>query len=205
MAHILHIDASPRTERSVSRSLSKKFATQWQAVHPEDTFTYRDLGHQPVPYVDELWIAAAFSPPTEHSPELTSAIRLSDELVDELLAADRYVFGVPMYNFNIPAVFKAYIDQIVRAGRTFAVGPDGLSGLVRGKKLLVIAASGSVFRAGTPFAPYNFHEPYLRTVFGFIGITDITFIQADGLNTDEGREKSLAEAEAEIQATIANW
>jgi FMN-dependent NADH-azoreductase len=205
MAHILHIDASPRSERSISRNLSKEFVTRWKAVHPKDTIIYRDLGHQSVPYVDESWIAAAFTPPTEHSPELAAALRTSDELVDELLSADRYVFGVPMYNFNVPAVFKAYIDQIVRAGRTFAVGPDGLSGLVQGKKLLVIAASGSVFRPGTPFESYNFHEPYLRTVFGFIGITDVTFINADGLNGSEAREKSLAEAQAAIQTAIANW
>jgi FMN-dependent NADH-azoreductase len=206
MANILHIDASPRAQRSISRHLSKEFVTGWKAVHPKDTVTYRDLGHHPVPYVDEPWIAAAFSPPTEHTPELTEALRISNKLIDELLAADRYVFGVPMYNFNVPAVFKAYIDQIVRAGRTFAVGSDGLSGLVQGKKLLVIAASGSVFRPGTPFGPYNFHEPYLRTVFGFIGITDVTFINADGLNDGgEAREHSLAEAQKAIQTAIANW
>lgn len=206
MAHILHIDSSPRAERSVSRTLSKEFIAAWKASHPDDTVTYRDLGHHPVPHVNEPWIAAAFTPPTEHSPELTEAIRLSDELVDELLAADRYVFGVPMYNFNVPSTFKAYIDQIVRVGRTFAVDATGYTGLATGKKLLVITSQGATFRPGTPTAAYNFHEPYLRTIFGFIGITDVTFIYADGLNLgDEVREKSLTEAQASIESAIASW
>lgn len=206
MAHILHLDASPRGDRSISRSLTKTFISGWQAVHPEDTVSYRDLGHHPLPNVDEAWIAAAFTPPEQHTPELTEAMRLSNELIDELLAADRYVFGVPMYNLNIPAAFKAYIDQIVRVGRTFAINASGYVGLVEGKKLLVITSQGGTFRPGTPAAGYNFHEPYLRTIFGFIGITDLTFIYADSLNLgDEAREKSLSEADAAIQAAIANW
>lgn len=106
MAHILHIDSSPRGERSYSRKLSYKFITAWKTTYPEDTLTYRDLGHNPVPHVDEPWIAAAFSPPEARTPELNEAIKLSDELVDEFLAADRYVFGVPMYNFSVPSTLK---------------------------------------------------------------------------------------------------
>lgn len=206
MTHILHIDASPRAERSVSRTLSKEFVTAWKTAHPEDTISYRDLGHHPVPYVTEPMIAAAFTSPADHSPELTEAIRLSNELVDELLAADRYVFGVPMYNFGIPADFKAYIDQIVRVGRTFAIDATGFKGLVQDKKALVITAQGGSYRPGSPAAAYNFHEPYLRAIFGFIGITDVTYIYADALNSgEEAHEKSLSEAHAAIQAAIASW
>ena len=206
MAHVLHIDASPRADLSVSRTLSKEFITAWKSSHPGDTVTYRDLGHHPVPHVDEPWIAAAFTPATEHSPELTEAIRISDELVDELLTADCYVFAVPLYNFSVPSVFKAYIDQIVRVGRTFAVDSSGFTGLVKGKKLVVVTAQGGSYRPETPTGAYNFHEPYLRAIFGFIGITDITFIYADGLGSgDAAREKSLTEARAAIQAAIPSW
>lgn len=205
MAHILHVDTSPRAERSISRNLSHEFVTAWKAAHPNDTVTYRDLGHHPVPHVTEAWIAAAFSPPAEHTPELAEAIHISNELVDELLAADRYVFGVPLYNFSVPSTFKAYIDQIVRIGRTFLVDSNGFKGLVEGKKALVIISAGGSYRIGTPTGAYNFHEPYLQAIFGFIGITDVSFIYADGLSGNEGPEKALAGAQAEIQTTIASW
>ncbi|MFM7427486.1 MAG: FMN-dependent NADH-azoreductase [Elainella sp.] len=200
MAHILHLDSSARGERSISRLLSQKFVETRKAAHPDDQVTYRDLGHQPVPNVTEAWIAAAFSDPATHPPELAEAIRLSDQLIDELLAADRYVLGIPMYNLTVPASFKAYIDQIVRAGRTFAVTESGYQGLVHGKKAVVLTAEGGVYRPGTPAAAANFHEPYIKTILGFMGITDVTIIHADGLAFgDEAREKALAEAMATIE------
>ncbi|MBN3958638.1 FMN-dependent NADH-azoreductase [Nostoc sp. NMS8] len=205
MVNILHIDSSPRAERSHSRELSKEFVSAWKAAHPEDAIAYRDLGHHPVPHVDEAWIAASFSPPETHTPELTEAIRISDELVDEFLAADRYVFGVPMYNFTIPSTFKAYIDQIVRINRTVALDAQGFKGLVQGKKAVIITSRGGDFSATSPFIAYDFQEPYLRTVFGFIGITDIQFINANSLNEDDARTKSLSEARAAIQDAIAQW
>ncbi|MBW4470160.1 MAG: FMN-dependent NADH-azoreductase [Stenomitos rutilans HA7619-LM2] len=206
MAHILHVDASPRAERSISRALSNEFIAAWHTAHPEDVLTYRDLGHHPVPHVTETWVAAAFSPPETHTPELTEAIQTSDVLVDELFAADRYVFGVPMYNLSVPSTFKAYIDQIVRIGRTFAVEPTGYKGLIEGKKALIITAQGGTFRLGSETGGYNFHEPYLRAILGFIGVTDVSFIYADGLNLgDETREKSLESAHAAIQTAIATW
>jgi FMN-dependent NADH-azoreductase len=162
MAHILHIDSSPRNERSHSRNLTRRFVTDWKNAHPQDSVTYRDLGHHPVPHVDESWIAAAYSNPKTHSPELQKAISTSDTLIDELLAADRYVFGVPMYNFNVPSTFKAYIDQIVRVNRTFAVNEQGYQGLVQGKKLLIITSSGGSYRPGTPTAGYDFQVPFLQ-------------------------------------------
>ena len=206
MGNILHIDSSPRAERSHSRELSKEFVNGWKTAHPEDAIAYRDLGHYPVPHVDEPWIAAAFSPPETHTPELTEAIRISDELVDEFLAADRYVFGVPMYNFNVPSTFKAYIDQIVRINRTVALNDQGFRGLVEGKKAVIITASGGDYSATSPAAAYNFQEPYLRAIFGFIGVTDIQFINAHSLNKgDDASTQSLSEARAAIQDAIAQW
>ncbi|MEH2458027.1 FMN-dependent NADH-azoreductase [Nostoc sp.] len=206
MVNILHIDSSPRGERSHSRELSKEFVNGWKTAHPGDAIAYRDLGHYPVPHVDEAWIAAAFSPPETHTPELTEAIRISDELVDEFFAADRYVFGVPMYNFNIPSTFKAYIDQIVRINRTVALDAQGFRGLVEGKKAVVITASGGDYSATSPAAAYNFQEPYLRAIFGFIGLTDIQFINANSMNNgDDARTQSLSEARTAIQDAIAQW
>jgi FMN-dependent NADH-azoreductase len=205
VVNILHIDSSPRGERSHSRELSKEFVSGWKAAHPEDAIAYRDLGHHPVPHVNEAWIAAAFSPPETHTPELTEAIRISDELVDEFLAADRYVFGVPMYNFNIPSTFKAYIDQIVRINRTVAIEAQGFRGLVEGKKAVIITARGGDFSASSPAVAYDFQEPYLRTIFGFIGITDIQFINANSLNQGDARTQALSEARAAIQDAIAQW
>ncbi|NEQ19316.1 MAG: FMN-dependent NADH-azoreductase [Microcoleus sp. SIO2G3] len=207
MANILHIDSSPRGERSFSRKFTHEFVTAWKNAHSGDTVTYRDLGHNPVPHVDESWIAAAFTPPDARPPELTKAIELSDTLVDEFLAADRYVFGVPMYNFNVPSAFKAYIDQIVRVGRTFAVTEQGdFKGLVDGKKLLVVTARGGNFSPGSPAAPYDYQEPYLRAVFGFLGITDVTFINVEDLGAgDEVREQSFAKAHEAIAQAVASW
>ena len=111
MSHILHLDSSPRTERSVSRTLSHEFVTAWKEVHTNDTVTYRDLGHQSIPHVTEPWIAAAYSAPADSTPELQAAIRFSDELIDELLAADRYVMGIPLYNFSVPSVFKRPLQK----------------------------------------------------------------------------------------------
>lgn len=205
MAHLLHIDASPRGERSRSRRMTREFVEQWKQAHPNDTVTYRDLGHNPVPYVDESWIAAAFSPPEQYTPELREAIRLSDQLVDEFLAADIYVIGVPMYNFSVPGVFKSYIDQIVRVGRTVAFEPNNSANvfkpLVLGKKMFIIESRGdSGFHPGGRYGNMNHHDPYLVTVFGFMGITDITFIHVEN---DEYGGTKLAESIANARAKIA--
>ncbi len=211
MAHLLHIDASPRGERSHSRRLTKELVEQWQHAHPTDTVTYRDIGHHPVPHVDESWIAAAFTPPEQHTPELREAIRLSDQLVDEFLAADIYIIGVPMYNFSVPSTFKAYIDQIVRVGRTVAFEPNNAGNafkpLVLGKKMVVIEARGdSGFQPGGRYEKMNYHDPYLITVFGFMGITDITFVHVE--NDEYGGQKlaeSIAAARVKITELVAAW
>src|SRR4051794_33381544 len=109
MPTLLHIDTSPRGERSVSRQLSGIFAAAWKQTHPGAHIIYRDLGHSPVPLVNEAFIAAAYTPPDARTAELRGAIAISDQLIGELETATEYVFGVPMHNFSVPAVFKAYI------------------------------------------------------------------------------------------------
>jgi FMN-dependent NADH-azoreductase len=203
MVHILHIDSSPRHDRSYSRTLAREFSDKLQ-FHLDATIIYRDLALNLVPYVDNTWINAKFTPPDQYTPELAKAIALSNELIDEFFAADRYVLSVPMYNLSIPAGLKSYIDHIVRPKRTFAVDEQGYKGLVTGKKMLVVTARGSDFRPGTALAPLDFQEPYLRAIFNFIGITDIQFVNANGLNS-ELREQSLAEARERLQAFAIHW
>ncbi|MFB2835621.1 FMN-dependent NADH-azoreductase [Floridanema evergladense] len=208
MAHLLHIDSSPRGERSHSRRLTREFVEQWKQTHPGDIVTYRDIGRNPVPHVDEPWIAAAFTPPEQRTPELWEAIRISDQLVDEFLTADIYVIGVPMYNFSVPSTFKAYIDQIVRLGRTFAFEPDDSAHpykpLMQGKKMFIIEARGdSGFQPGGRYEKMNHHDPYLVSVFGFIGITDITFVHVE--NDEYGGQKladSIASARNQIRQLV---
>lgn len=204
MTQLLQIDASPRGERSRSRRFTREFVESWKQTHPTDTISYRDIGRDPVPHLDELWIAAAYTPPEQRTPELWNAIRFSDRLVDELLAADIYVVGVPMYNFSIPSTLKAYIDQIVRIGRTFEFAPENAENpyepLVLGKKMFIITARGSSgYGTGERYETLNYQDPYLRTIFGFIGITDITFIHVEN---DEiggiGLEQSIATARTQI-------
>ena len=206
MSKVLVITASPRGERSVSRALTTNFAQNWAKHHPDATVLLRDLGHHPVPHVTEPWVVGAFAPPEAQTPESKAAIAVSDQLVDEFLSASSYIFGVPMYNFNIPSTFKAYIDQIVRAGKTFAVGPNGYEGLVKGKKALFITTSGGSYQPGSATAAYNFQEPYLRTIFGFMGVTEVQFVVADSMNLGEDAAKSSREkAEAALKELAATW
>jgi FMN-dependent NADH-azoreductase len=189
--------------------MTGEFVEQWKQAYPTDTVTYRDIGRNPIPHLDEAWIAAAFSPPEQHTPELRETISLSDALVDEFLAADIYVIGVPMYNFSVPSGFKAYIDQIVRVGRTVDFEPNDAANvfkpLVLGKKMFVIEARGdSGFQPGGKYENMNYHDPYLVTVFGFMGITDITFVHVE--NDEYGGTKlaeSIAQARAKISELVA--
>ncbi len=205
MSHILHLDASPRGERSHSRQLSREFIESWKAAHPQDTVTYRDLGHHPVPPVSEAWIGAVYSSPADHSPEQQEAIAISDTLVDELLAADIYVFGVPMYNFTVPGSFKSYIDQIVRPGKTVLFSPDAPpQGTLTTKKAVVLTARGQAgYAPGEAWEGINFQDPYLRAIFGYIGITDVTFIHGNNTMNGELWADSEASARAAMQETVA--
>jgi FMN-dependent NADH-azoreductase len=205
MAHLLHLDASPRDHRSRSRKFTKEFVEMWAQIHPIDTISYRDIGHYPVPHIDENWIAAAYTPPEHRTPELREAIRVSDRLVDEFLAADIYVLGVPMYNFSIPSMLKAYIDQIVRIGRTFEFALENVENpykpLVLGKTMFIITARGSSgYGVGERYEMLNYQDPYLRTIFGFIGITDITIIPVEN---DELGGAGLAESIASARAQMS--
>jgi FMN-dependent NADH-azoreductase len=203
MAKILHLDASARVAGSVSRQMSALFIESWKKLHPEDSVIYRDIGRQPPPHMSEAWITGAYTPPETHSADAKQAMYVSDMLVDEFLSADRYVFGVPMYNFSVPSAFKAYVDQIVRIGRTFA---SGWEGLVEGRKMLVTTARGGSYLPGSSSHAYDHQEPWIRTIMGYIGVKDITFIHAQGMNMgDEAQKAGLEHARQQIAELAGKW
>jgi FMN-dependent NADH-azoreductase len=179
MSTLLQLDSSPLPS-SVSRELTRTFVGSWTAAHPGATVLYRDLSAAAPTPIDAQWIGAAYTPEAARSAEQKASLALSDALIAELEKADEYVFGVAMHNFAIPSTLKLWIDQIARVGRTFAYSANGPEGLLKGKKATILVATGGVYDAGTPYAPYNFVEPYLRAVFGFLGITDVQFITAGG-------------------------
>lgn len=206
MATILHLDSSPRGDRSASRQLANEFVSAWHALHPEDRVTYRDLRHAPIPHITEEWIGADFTPPAALTADMTEILRLSDDLVDEFLAADRCVFGVPMHNFSIPSNFKAYIDQLVRVGRTFSIEDGQFKGLATSKKVVFITTRGVGYEPGSPYEGWDCLEPALRCAFQFMGVDDIQFINAHGLDMgDEARQFGLDAARAQIQDLVEDW
>lgn len=180
MPTLLHIDSSPLTESSISRHLSHEFAHQWKQSYPNGKVIARDLIASRLSAIDAERIGAAYIPEDARTLRQKEVLSLSDMLIAELGAADEYVFGVPMHNFSIPSTLKLWIDQIVRVGKTFAYSADGPAGLLKNKKATFIIASGGVYNADTAMASFNFVEPYLRSVFGFLGVTDAMFINAGG-------------------------
>ena len=178
MPTLLKIDVSPRGDYSVSRKLTARFAGQWKQKH-SGTVVDRDLVKTNLPFVDLPWIVGAFSAPDQHTPEQKSALKVSDDLIAELLAADEIVIGTPMYNFAVPAILKAWIDHIVRIGKTVSSSYEGLA---KGKKATLIIASGGVYAPGSHMESYNAETGYLKQILGFIGITDVTVVLAGGTN-----------------------
>ena len=180
MRTLLHIDCSPLGDASISRHLSSEFIKRWKEANPGGKILRRDLNVGHIPAVEGAWVAAAFTPEESRTQAQRDLLALSDQLIEELKTADEYVFGVPMHNFGVPAVLKLWLDQIVRVGKTFAYVDSVPTGLLKGKKAQFFIASGGVYDPGTATASFNFVEPYLRTIFGYIGVTDTVFLSAGG-------------------------
>ena len=174
---LLVIEASPRSEYSISRALAAKFVEEWKAVHPDGNVVERDLAKMDLPYVNLPWLGASLTPAEKHTPEMKDVLVVSNELVDELLAADHIAISTPVYNYNIPANLKSYVDHIVRKGRTLGMTGEGL---VHGKKCTVLMASGGVYTEGSPIRDRDIATRYLRLILKVIGIEDVTFVAAGG-------------------------
>ncbi|MYM37535.1 FMN-dependent NADH-azoreductase [Duganella sp. FT50W] len=199
MTTILHIDSSVRGSASLTRQLSGEFVAKLRAANPAAGVVTRDLASNPVPHLTEAMIGAFFTPADQRSAEQAATVQTSDTLVDELFAADTLVIGAPMYNFSISSGLKAWIDHIARAGRTFQYGANGPEGLVTGKKVVVVVASGGVYSEG-PAAAYDHVTTYLRAALGFLGMTDVTFVVAEGVAMGEA---AVSNAQAKARAQIA--
>jgi len=190
MPALLHIDSSPRAA-SVSSRLAAAFVAKWRQENPGGTVVHRNTSLDGIPYLDEAAIDAFFTPPAELTAEQKRTLEYSDCLVDELLAAYVLVLAVPMWNLSIPASLKAWIDMIVREGRTFAFTEAGVTPLVPpGKRVVVFSARGGAYPWGSPLRTLDHQEPYLRAILGVIGLTDVEFIHAE-------RQSESAEAAAE--------
>jgi FMN-dependent NADH-azoreductase len=177
MPTLLRIDVSPRGDYSVSKRLADAAVTVWQQKNPHGTVVTRNLSHAPLPVVDLPWIAAAYSTPDQHTPEQKAAIKVSDDLVAELFAADEILIATPMFNFSLPAALKSWIDHVVRMGRTVN---GKYEGLVKGKKVFVLVASGGVYDPGSHSEKMDFFTSYMKFILGFIGLTDTTIHFANG-------------------------
>ncbi|HVJ61174.1 MAG TPA: FMN-dependent NADH-azoreductase [Tahibacter sp.] len=200
MSTLLHIDSSARREASVSRRLTQRFADEWRSRHPDGRVIVRDLAQAAPPHVSESLIGAYFTPEEQRDAAQRATLAESDALVDELLAADTIVIGAPMYNFALPSSLKAWIDHVVRVGRTFAYGANGPSGLVHGKRVVVILSRGGVYSDG-PAQAMDFQTGYLRSVLGFIGITDVEFVAAEGVaHGEDSARNAIAQAEDKLLA-----
>lgn len=191
MPTLLHINVSPRGNYSISRQLGAAAVEAWQKSNPGGRVIERDLAKTPLTFIDVDWIVGAFSPPEHHNQSHKKALALSDQLISEVVEADGIVLATPMYNFAVPAVLKAWVDHVVRAGKTFRYTAEGKpEGLFAGKdkRLLAVIASGANYAEGSGLTALDYEVPYLRFIFGFMGITNVRFIQAGGTrNVIQGR------------------
>jgi FMN-dependent NADH-azoreductase len=196
---LLQIDSSARTS-SVTRRLTTRFAEEWRKNYPDGEVIRRDLTATVLPLITDDWSATHLE-----DSKLTAAQRsylsTSDALIEELEAADTVVIGAPMYNFSIPSSLKAWIDHIVRIGKTVGYGPNGPQGLLTRKKVVIITSRGGAYEKGSAREAFDFQEPYLRHILSFIGLTDSTFIHAENQAREEAAV-SFADAAERISGII---
>ena len=197
---ILQVNASIRPEGANSTRLANDIVARLQAANPNARLTVRDLGADPHPMLDAAALGALFTPAEQRTPAQAARVALDDALIAEVKAADVLVLGVPMYNFGIPAQLKNWFDAITRAGVTFRYTESGPEGFLTGRKVYVALARGGRYR-GTANDPQT---PYLKLILGFLGMTDVHFIYAEGLNMGpEATQQGFAEAEADMAAALA--
>ena len=196
--NVLLINASSRKQGSVTRHLTSRLVEELNRKVGVANMAVRDLTASPLPFIDDAWVAANFTRADERDGHQQAVLAQSNELVEELKAADVIILGVPIYNFSVPAAFKAWIDQVARAGLTFRYTSDGPVGLLEGKRAFVAVASGGV----AIDSAVDFTTPYIRHVLGFIGINDVKVIAAERMNVDN--EASRAKAEQQIQKAVSS-
>ncbi len=198
--NILQINSSARAENSQSSRLASDIVERLRSAQPDATLSLRDLGRTPHPALDESALGALFTPADKRAPEQAARVALDDALIAELQAADVVVLGVPMYNFGVPAQLKNWIDAVARSGVTFRYTDKGPVGLVQNKKVYVALTRGGLYRN----TPADTQVPYLKTILGFLGMTDVQFIYAEGLAMGpDAEQKALASAQTQIDEAFA--
>ena len=183
MPTLLRIDASSRLNGSHSRALAEAFEAAWSARFPGGTILRRDLATNPIAHIHETTIAGFYTAPENLDDKLKGAVALSDELIGELNAADTVLIATPMYNFAVPSALKSWIDQVVRINRTFSYDGKNFTGLVKARRVVVVAAFGAG-GYGDAMAAADFVTPYLKFLFGFLGVSDVTVIPAEATTAD---------------------
>ncbi|CAN5182269.1 NAD(P)H-dependent oxidoreductase [soil metagenome] len=199
--NILQINSSARVDGSHSTRLANTLVERIQADHPDARLAVRDLARNPHPTLDEAALGALFTPADQRTPAQAARVAQDDALIAEIQAADVIVLGVPMYNFGISAQLKNWIDAIARAQVTFRYTAKGPEGLLKGKKVYVALTRGGLYRN----TPNDSQTPYLKTVFGFLGMSDVQFVFAEGLAMGpEAEQNALASALSQIDEVLAN-
>jgi FMN-dependent NADH-azoreductase len=178
---ILMIEVSPRGNDSASRAVADTLAARLTRLYPSAKLVRRDLVAEQLPHLDGITLRAISTKDPAEAESLKAAARQSDQLTDELLESDLLVMATPMWNFGIPSALKAWIDLVVRPGRTFRYSEGGVIGMAKDKKAILVVASGGVLTEG-PWRPWDFVEPYLRQILGFIGIVDVQAVRVEGMN-----------------------
>jgi FMN-dependent NADH-azoreductase len=201
MYTLLRIDSSPLAEgASFSRQLTSEFVEQWKRTHPDGKVITRNIPTTDLSPIDAEWIGAAHTPKSKLTSRQREILALSNELIGELKAADEYAIGVSMHNFSIPAALKLWIDQVARAGETFSYENGMPAGLLKNKKATFLVATGGVYDKGSAGFAMNFVEPYLKSLFAFIGVTDTNFISASGTS----RQRFGVDRDTILQPALAS-
>jgi len=199
--NILQVNSSARVDASHSSRLANVMVERLRAADAGAKLTVRDLGRTPHPVLDETALGALFTPAEQRSAEQNARVALDDALITEIQAADVVVLGVPMYNFGVPAQLKNWIDAIARVQVTFRYTANGPEGLLKGKKVYVVLTRGGLYRN----TPSDTQVPYLKTVFTFLGLTDVQFVYAEGLAMGpESEQKAIASAHEQIEEAVAS-
>lgn len=193
MKNILHMISSPRGAESISVQLGNSIVNQFMSAFPGSNVTTEDLNVNPFPHLFEEQITALRTQADDLTAEQKELVKRSDKAIAQVFDADIIVISLPLYNFGIPSTLKSWIDNVLRAGHTFSYTAEGPSGLVKGKKAYIAIASGAVYSEG-PYEAYDFAIPYLKAALGFVGITDINIVRAEGTAVPGLMENALEKA-----------
>lgn len=202
---LLHIDSSPLAGNSVSRDLTQRIAAQWRATRPGTVVEYLDLAVDAPSHLNIDSLGFRVGPGAEGLSEVQQRENaISERLVSQFLAADVVVLGAPMYNFSVPSQLKSWVDRVAQVGRTFKYTEQGPQGLAGGKTVIVASSRGGIYSTNPALAGLDHQESYLRTVFGFLGVTDLRFVRAEGVAMGaDARAQALSAADLEIKAVTA--